>query len=168
MVTQTIFSILALVTLLAAVMVVRTRYLVHAALWLVVTLFGVAIMYVLLDAGFFAVAQVLIYIGAIAILFIFAVMLTRQIMRDAGPQVNSNSSLAAGAALVLFFGVVVMLSQWSGFHVYAPELIGEENKLVELGKSLVSPSAYLLPFELASVLLVAAMVGAIYASWAKK
>src|SRR3972149_8823050 len=94
MVTQTIFSILALVTLLAAVMVVRTRYLVHAALWLVVTLFGVAIMYVLLDAGFFAVAQVLIYIGAIAILFIFAVMLTRRIMQDSGPQQNTNWWLA--------------------------------------------------------------------------
>ncbi len=75
---QIIFLIVGAVTLLSALMVVTARDLVHAALWLVATLFGVAVVYTLLNAGFLAVVQVVVYIGAIAILFIFAVMLTRR------------------------------------------------------------------------------------------
>ena len=71
---QIVFLIVALVTLFSGLMVVTTRNLVHAALWLVATLFGVAITYALLNASFLAVVQVVVYIGAIAILFIFAVM----------------------------------------------------------------------------------------------
>lgn len=77
---QFVFLAVAAVTLAAAFMVVSSRSLIHSALWLVLALFGVGVVYVLLNAGFFAVAQVLIYIGAIAILFIFAVMLTRKVM----------------------------------------------------------------------------------------
>jgi len=168
MVVQVIFLIIAAVTLVAALMVVSARSLVHSALWLVLTLFGVGVLYVLLEAGFFAVAQVVIDIGAIAILFIFAVMLTRKIMQDTGARVNANWWLAGVIAIVMFGGVVFMLSQWPGFSTTAPVLADEENQLAELGKALVSPTGYLLPFELASVLLVAAMVGAIYASWSKK
>ena len=164
---QIIFLLAALVTLGAAFMVVSSRSLVHSALWLVLTLFGVAIFYGLLEAGFFAVAQVLIYIGAIAILFIFAVMLTRKAMRDLGPQTNRNWWLAALVALLFFDLVVWMFSAWPGFMDTA-QALPEDTKLAQLGKALVSPEGYVLPFELASVLLVAAMVGAIYVSWAKK
>ena len=87
---QIIFIIVAAVTLVAGLSVVTSRNLIHSALWLILTLFGVAIFYVLLDAGFFAVIQVIIYIGAIAILFIFAAMLTRRVMQDTGPQTNRN------------------------------------------------------------------------------
>src|SRR5512147_2894529 len=87
---QIIFLIVAGATLVSGLMVVTTRNLVHAALWLVATLFGVAILYAILNAGFMAVVQVVVYIGAIAILFIFAVMLTRKDMRDQGPQMNRN------------------------------------------------------------------------------
>lgn len=163
---QFIFLAVAAVTLVAAVMVVSARSLVHSALWLVLTLFGVAVLYVLLNAGFFAVAQVLIYIGAIAILFIFAVMLTRKVMQDTGPQQNSNWWLAALIAVGGFGGLFVLLSSWDGFATPLPELANEGQTLAELGKALVGP--YLLPFELASVLLVAAMVGAIYVSNPKK
>jgi NADH-quinone oxidoreductase subunit J len=165
---QILFLAVAAVSLIAAIMVVSAKSLVHSALWLVLTLFGVAMLYVLLDAGFLAVAQVLIYIGAIAILFIFAVMLTRRIMTDTGPQLNASWWLAALIAVVVFIGVVVMISQAAIFSTTAPELVAEDTKLVELGQALVSPSGYLLPFELASVLLVAAMIGAIYAAYAKK
>jgi NADH-quinone oxidoreductase subunit J len=85
-----LFLITAVVILASAVMVVSSRNLVHAALWLVSALFGVAVLYALLNAGFLAVVQVVIYIGAIAILFIFAVMLTRREMRDTGPGLNKN------------------------------------------------------------------------------
>src|SRR5574340_1167440 len=85
---QIIFLVVGAVILGSALMVVTTRNLVHAALWLIVTLFGVAVLYALLNAGFLAVVQVVIYIGAIAILFIFAVMLTRMDQREGFPQLN--------------------------------------------------------------------------------
>ena len=78
---QIVFILVAILTLGSALMVVTTRNLVHAALWLVVALFGVAVFFVLLHAGFLAVAQVVIYIGAIAILTIFTIMLTRRVAR---------------------------------------------------------------------------------------
>jgi NADH-quinone oxidoreductase subunit J len=168
MVVQAIFLIVAAITLVAAVLVVSSRSLVHSALWLVAALFGVGVLYVLLEAGFFALAQILIYIGAIAILFIFAVMLTRKIMEDTGPQQNPNWWLAVIVALVLFAGLVVIIRQVPVFNIQPPALANESTNLAELGTALVSPDGYLLPFELASVLLVAAMVGAIYAAWAKK
>src|SRR3970282_1539349 len=93
---QIIFLIVGAATLLSALMVVTSRDLVHAALWLVATLFGVAIIYTLLNAGFLAVVQVVVYIGAIAILFIFAVMLTRRQMSETGPGVNRGWWLSAG------------------------------------------------------------------------
>ena len=90
-----IFLVIAAISLGAALMVVTARKLIHSALWLILTLFGVAVVYGLLDAGFLAAAQVVIYIGAIAILFIFAVMLTRRVMQDTGSQNNQYWWVAA-------------------------------------------------------------------------
>ncbi len=81
---QIIFLLTAAVILGSALMVVTTRNLLHAALWLVVALFGVAVLYAILQANFLAVIQVVVYIGAIAILFIFAVMLTRRELMEKG------------------------------------------------------------------------------------
>jgi NADH-quinone oxidoreductase subunit J len=142
-------------------MVVTTRNLVHAALWLVVSLFGVAVVFTLLNAPFLAVAQVLVYIGAIAILFIFAVMLTRRLVQDTGPQTNRGWWLAALIAALLFVGLAWMVGTWDGFATQAPALAADTNSVRELGAALVSPDAYVLPFELASVLLLAALIGAI-------
>src|SRR4030065_226202 len=112
---QLIFILTALVTLAAAFLVVTTRNLVHSALWLILTLFGVGVFYVLLNAGFFAVVQVVVYIGAIAILFIFAAMLTRRMSQDTGPQSNSNWFLGALIALLMFAGIVLVLINWQEF-----------------------------------------------------
>lgn len=160
-----VFIIVAAVTLAAALMVVTVKSLVHSALWLVLTLFGVGVLYVLLNAGFFAVAQVLIYIGAIAILFIFAVMLTRKVMQDTGPAVNANWLWAAVVSLGMFGGLFYLLSQWDGFSKTMPPLADEGAQIPALGSALVN--TYVLPFEVASVLLVAAMIGAIYVAWTK-
>jgi NADH-quinone oxidoreductase subunit J len=162
---QIIFIITAAATLGAALMVVTTRNLVHAALWLVVSLFGVAVFFVLLDAGFLAVAQVVIYIGAIAILMIFAIMLTRRIAQDDRRQVNANWAWAALISVVLFGALAWMLSGWAGFNTQTSALPPNADPLRELGQALVSPNAYVLPFELASVLLLAALVGAIIVAW---
>jgi NADH-quinone oxidoreductase subunit J len=165
---QIIFLIVALVTLVAGISVVTSRNLIHSALWLILALFGVAIFFVLLDAGFFAVIQVIIYIGAIAILFIFAAMLTRRVMQESGPQTTRNWWLGALIALFLLAGIVLVLANWQGFSTAAPELANPSGRLSQLGLALVSPDQYVLPFELASVLLVAGMIGAIFVAGEKK
>jgi NADH-quinone oxidoreductase subunit J len=116
------------------------------------------------------VVQVVIYIGAIAILFIFAVMLTRRDMRDSSPQLNRNWWLGLIVAALVTAGLVFLLQGWSGFNGTAAELPqGFSTISLELlGEALVSPDAYVLPFEVASVLLLAALVGAVYVAFNKK
>jgi NADH-quinone oxidoreductase subunit J len=122
----------------------------------------------LLSAGFLAVAQVVIYIGAIAILVIFAVMMTRRLVKDVGSQVNKTWWLAAIISLALFLGLIAMLNLWPDFFAPQPQIPTGVDPLLSLGEKLVSPNAYLLPFELASVLLLAALVGAIMIAWERK
>jgi len=162
---QIVFLIVALVTLFSGLMVVTTRNLVHAALWLVATLFGVAITYTLLNANFLAVVQVVVYIGAIAILFIFAVMLTRKDMRDQGAQLNKNWWFGALLAVLTFGGLFFMLQGWSGMSETVTAIPAGFDAVSELGNALTSPTGYVLPFEVASVLLVAALVGAVYVAF---
>lgn len=164
---QIIFLIAAAVILVSAVMVTTTRNMVHAALWLIATLFGVAVIFAVLEAGFLAVVQVVVYIGAIAIMFIFAVMLTRREMLDKGPQMNKRAWLAGLLCVVIFASLIFMLSSWAGFN-QIPLLVGNADTLTLLGQSLLLPSAYLLPFEVASVLLLAALVGAVYVASNRK
>jgi NADH-quinone oxidoreductase subunit J len=165
---QILFGVVAFVTLGAALMVVSARNLVHSALWLILALFGVAVLFVLLDAGFLAVAQVVIYIGAIAILLIFAIMLTRRVAEDTGPQVNPNWGWAALIGLVVFGALAWMLVNWSGIHTQMPALAAGADPLRQLGEALVAPNGYVLPFEVASVLLVAALIGALLVAWERK
>lgn len=168
MVMKIIFLIVAILTLGSAVMVVTARNLVHAALWLILSLFGVAVTFALLNAPFFTVVQVVIYIGAISILMIFAIMLTRRTMQESGRTVNPGWWLAAFLSLVLFAGLLWMFSTWDGFSTALPELPAGVDQVQELGKALVSPNAFVLPFEVASVLLVAALIGAIVVAWERK
>ena len=165
---QIIFLVVAFFTLGPGFMVVTTRNLVHAAFWLVATLFGVAVVFALLDAGFLAVVQVVVYIGAIAILFIFAVMLTRKDMRDQGPQMNRNWWIGALLSVLTFGGLYFLLQGWTGLSKTASDIPSGFDGVGELGNALVSPDAYVLPFEVASVLLVAALVGAVYVAFNRK
>ena len=162
---QIVFIIVAAITLGAAILVVTTRKLLHAALWLILTLLGIAVFYVMLNAGFLAVAQVLIYIGAIAILMIFAIMLTRNLAIDVGSPFHKGWPWALLIALLLFGGQIWLLSNWSGITTDLPELSTRTDPLKTLGVSLVSPEAYVIPFELASILLLAALIGAIVIAW---
>ncbi len=165
---QIIFLLVAAITLFAAGMVVTTQNLVHAALWLILVLFGVAVFFVIMNAGFLAVAQVVVYIGAIAILMIFTIMLTRKVAKDSGAQLNSNWWGAGILSSLLFGGLVWMLFQWQKFQMTLPTLDATIDPLKQLGEGLVSPNAFLLPFEVASVLLVAALIGAIMVAWERK
>jgi NADH-quinone oxidoreductase subunit J len=159
---QIVFLLASAFTLLSALLVVTRPNLVHASLWLIATLAGVAVFFVLLEAPFLAAVQVVIYIGAIAILIIFAVMLTRRVMSDSGPQVNRNWWGAALAAVLIFGGLVALFSQMPAAAALFPAAIVDADGLLEeLGRSLVDVNRYVLPFEVASVLLLAAMIGAI-------
>jgi NADH-quinone oxidoreductase subunit J len=166
---QIVFILVAATTLGSALLVVTSRNLVHSALWLIAALFGVAVVYGLLSAGFLAVVQIVIYIGAIAILIIFAIMLTRKVVRpEGGARYNVNWGWALVAALVLFVTLAWVISSWPGVATQAPPLSPDADPLKELGVALVSPDGYVLAFELASVLLLAALIGAIVVAWERK
>lgn len=159
-----LFLIFAAVVLLSALMVVTTKKMIHAAFWLIVTLFGVAALYAILNAGFLAMVQIVVYVGAIAILFIFAVMLTRKELLDAPKPLNPNWGWSAFFAALSFGGLFMILNQWTGFSSQAgpADIPANLDMVTELGTALVSPDQYLLPFEVASVLLLAALIGAVY------
>ncbi|MFN2126930.1 MAG: NADH-quinone oxidoreductase subunit J [Anaerolineales bacterium] len=165
---QFLFILIAAGTLGAALLVVTTRNLIHAALWLIATLFGVAILFVFLNAGFLGVVQVVIYIGAIAILMIFAIMLTRQVADTKGPRFNENWLWALFISLVFFAAIAYILSLLPEFEGTKPILSSEIDPIKQLGVALVSPDSYLLAFELASVLLLAALIGAVIIAWEQR
>ena len=159
-----IFALLAAVTLGGALKVVSTRSIMHAAFWLFPVFAGVAGFYLLLDAQFLAAIQVLLYIGAILVLILFAVTLTRNPMDPADAQNNRFAipvAMAACALLLALVGAALTLPP-----IPAPEMRG---MMLAPGVGITYVAAigvvllqqYLLPFEIASVLLLAAMVGAI-------
>jgi NADH-quinone oxidoreductase subunit J len=164
---EIIFLIIAVVTLFAALQVVTVQNMVHAALWLIVALFGVAATFVLLNASFLAVVQVVVYIGAIAILMIFAIMLTRKMLVENESQLNTNATIAAFLGVILFAGLVIILLKSGANNISLPSLARDVDPIKDLGIALVSPDAYIIPFEMASVLLLAALIGAIVIAWKK-
>lgn len=147
------FWILAIVTLGAALGVMAARNLLHAVLFLILTFIGVAGFFILLSAEFLAMAQIIIYVGAIAVLVLFAVMLTPHAGQSNG---ETKMVLPAGLlalCLAAIFIFVLTDTNWST--VTTAPGVG----VTELGEALLS--TWVLPFEMASVLLTAALVGSI-------
>jgi NADH-quinone oxidoreductase subunit J len=154
-----VFFVLSAVTLIGAWIVITNRNLYRAALGMVLSFFGVAGLYALLNAGFLAVVQVLIYVGAISILIIFVIMLTRQVMNRQTVQHNTQWFISLVVALALFGVLGYTLTFRAGNH-WMVSSSGVPQKPIEmLGEALVT--TYALPFEVASVLLLVALVGAI-------
>jgi NADH-quinone oxidoreductase subunit J len=164
---EIIFILFGLLTLSSAFMVVTTKNLVHASLWLILALFGVAGIFVLLNAGFLAVVQVIVYIGAIAILMIFAIMLTRDLARGEQGQFNKNLVVAVLMGIVVFAGLSIIILNSGVRDMNYPLMDPRFDTISELGVALVSPNAFIIPFELASILLLAALIGAIVVAWKK-
>jgi len=169
---QVIFLIIAAVTLISAMFVVTDRNLFHAALAMMASFFGVAGMYVMLEAGFLAAAQLLVYIGAISILIVFAIMMTRRLMQSIESPFNSQSVGGLVAAIVSFVGLLALIiigwpdANFQGAAEVSSNVL--EGSVQQLGIALVSPDAYVVPFEVASVLLLAALVGSIFIAWPEK
>jgi NADH:ubiquinone oxidoreductase subunit 6 (subunit J) len=149
------FAVFAVVTLGAALMVVLSQNLLRSALWLILAFFGIAGFFVLLEAEFLAVVQVLVYIGAIATLIIFAIMLSRNFMDPNQPRFNEQYGIVAGFAALLFVALAVVVTRISWPVAIQPPA----NTIEQLGTAFVT--TYAIPFEVASVLLVVAMIGAI-------
>lgn len=157
-VSHVVFVILSAVTLVGAFGAVTDRNLFRAALYLVLSFVGVAGFYVLLEVEFLAMVQLLIYVGAISILIIFALMLSRRLM---SPEYHSRNEqwfvgLVAAIALFAVLAFVLLSASWPTTQAQVPE-----DAIVALGLALVSPDQFLLVFEVASVLLLVALVGAV-------
>jgi NADH-quinone oxidoreductase subunit J len=152
-----VFLIIALVTLLAAVAAMSFRNLVHCALSLVVAFAGLAALYLRLDAQFVGFAQVLVYIGAVAILIVFAILLTRS-GDTPNHAVLAPGWLAGIAVSVIVFGALGLAVLKSGAIVkQAPA--APEVTVKNIGDALMT--RYVLPLEVIGLLLTAAMIGAV-------
>jgi NADH:ubiquinone oxidoreductase subunit 6 (subunit J) len=153
---QIVFWLMTLCAVGGAVGVVSSRNLFHSALYLVLSFFGVVGYYVLLSAGFLAVVQLMVYIGAIAILILFAIMFSRRLMAEGESQANHQWWLSLLLALLLFviLAVVVNTVTWP-----VSGASPAENTILQLGLAFLG--SYLIPFEVVSVLLSVALVGAI-------
>ena len=156
-VAEVVFYILAIVVIVASIGVVTVPNIVHAALFLVLSLLGVAGFYILLASEFLALVQILVYAGGIAIIVLFGLMLTRGREQNL-PTVSAGAqwplALAAGLVLGAALLVAVLDSQW-------PRDVGEVTliNLNTLGGALFRD--WLLPFELVSVVLTIALIGAV-------
>ncbi|MET9733833.1 NADH-quinone oxidoreductase subunit J [Streptomyces sp. NPDC006458] len=155
------FLLVGLVTFGAALVTVTTRQLVHAALWLVVTLGGLAVEYLLLTAEFIAWVQVLIYVGSVVVLLLFGLMLTRAPI-GRSPDADSGNRWAALAVAVVAAAALV----WVVVDAFRTTWIDLDG--ASAGSTAVTGEAlfqnWVLPFEALSVLLLAALVGAIVLS----
>jgi NADH-quinone oxidoreductase subunit J len=147
------FMILALLGLFAAARVVTTDNVVHAALYLVVTLAVVGGVYMVLGAEFVAWVQILIYVGAVVVLLLFSLMLTKAPI-GAGRLDNQQRGLAALVGLAVFAGLGALIVD--GFK---GKIEVTATTSAEIGSSIFR--SWVLPFEIVSVLLLAALVGAV-------
>ncbi len=179
-VAQLIFLLVSFLTLASAIAVVVDRNLFHAALAMMVSFLGVAGLYVTLDAGFMAAAQLMIYIGAISILIIFAIMLTRRMMQAQETPFNSQPGLGLFTAVSSFVLITaVIIRYWptqpdaTVFFASKTEVPASalQASVATLGEAMVSANginAYVLPFEVTSVLLLAALIGSIIIAWPRE
>jgi NADH:ubiquinone oxidoreductase subunit 6 (subunit J) len=151
-----LFYLISFVLILSALMVVTLRNIFHSALFLILTLFSVAGIYILLHAEFLAAVQVLIYVGAVAVLMIFAIMLTSQLASKRIVQSNEQVTVA----LLICFGFLgaAFLSIPSTVWRMADVSLPAKN-IFTLGKLLMTD--YVLPFEVVSIVLLAALIGAV-------
>ena len=156
--TLNLFYFLSFLGMLCALLVVFSKNPVHSVLYLVLTFFTIAGHYVLLNAQFLAVVHVIVYAGAIMVLFLYVIMLLN-LNQETEPHKNNILKIAASICGGLF--LVVLVGSLKGTELIAqqPTHGGELGFVKSLGRILFTD--FLLPFEVSSILLLAAMVGAV-------
>ena len=165
------FGLIALMMVVSAVRVVTTKNVVHSALWLVGVLGGAAAQFILLASEFVGITQVLVYIGAIVVLFLFGIMLTKAELGTSHDLDNNFSQKMVGAAIAAVMAGMLGYVLWGsgrgpmdGFGNTPLNLAGQNTLSLGQTTPQISDSifsTYLIPFEAASVLLLAALIGAI-------
>jgi NADH-quinone oxidoreductase subunit J len=154
------FWIISAITVVGAILAVTLRNLIHCVLSLILFFLGIAAHYFLLRADFIGAVQILIYIGAVAVLMLFAIMLTRNVTGTEGPRETLGGKWWTGAVIA---GVMGGLLVWviRGDKISAALPAGEQAKgsVLEIGRVLVAD--WVVPFEIMAVLLTAALIGAV-------
>jgi len=159
-----IFWLLAIISVVASLVMVRSRNPIRSALCLVATFLSIAVFYITLSAQFIAAVQIIVYAGAIMVLFLFVIMLLNmgagQEMRDKGT-LQTPIAIGLGVSFLvalLFSQRIVTLPRTN----VSPELIDRMGEVQTIGANLYSPAQpWLFPFEITSILLLVAVVGAI-------
>jgi NADH-quinone oxidoreductase subunit J len=158
---QTAFFILSVLALVSGILVITSRNVVHSVIWLIVSLFSVAGIFLLLQAEFLFAVQIILYVGGIMVLFLFAVMLVNVEASLKEARFNRQWQLALGTSLLLMAELGYGL--YSGRHsfrlVQASLAAGTTSNTRLIGSALYGN--YMLPVEIASILLLVAMVGAV-------
>jgi NADH-quinone oxidoreductase subunit J len=156
-----VFLVLALTSVASAIGMLLSRSAIYAALYLVMNFMTVAIFYLLLGAPFIALSQVTVYAGAIMVLFLFVVMLlgTEALAPTSVLPYQRNAALVLGALLVVEIGYWIWRGAMTGLIPLPSSELNSMTSVQAMSKMLFSQ--YLLPFEVTSVLLLVAMIGAI-------
>lgn len=150
--------IISLILIFSAIMVISARNIVHSAFYLGVTLLCTAVFFILLRAQYLAAVQVLVYIGAVVVLILFALMLTRTAV---GKDTNISSKQTVFAAIVSFLLFAALSIVFNITNLGGLEDVSQINIISIKDFSNILFSKYTLPFEVASVLLLAALVGSV-------
>lgn len=158
-ITQILFWLLSVLALFSALMVVTSKNPVYSVLWLIIVFFAISGHYLLLNAQFLAIVNIIVYAGAIMVLFLYVIMLM-DLRKESEPQKNKWLKLAgavSGGCLLLV--LVAALRNTEMQHQTAEVLAGNIGLIENLGKSLFND--YVIPFEISSILFLSAMVGAV-------
>lgn len=151
---------LTVMTVISALMVVAVRNLIHAGFWLLPFFLGIGGFYLILSLEFLFALQLLLYAGAVMVVVLFALMLTRDVMNPNVRQTNRLAIAASAVSAGLMVYLIGAIYRNLGTLTHSPQAVNAEAITRELGKMLLND--YVLPFELTSVLLLSAMLGAIF------
>ena len=158
--TTTLFYFIAFLTIISALFVVLNRNPVYSAVMLVFCFFSLAALYVLLEAYFVAVLEIIVYAGAIMVLFLFVIMLINVGKEIAATSIIVKAKVLPFVLVVLFSLNIILLILWRNEGLHQPNTISSVGNITAIGQALFTK--YLLPFEIASLLLLVALIGTVY------
>lgn len=156
--TQALFWFFFLITIGSAICVVTVRNLVHAAFWLMITLFCVAALYVFLKADFLAATQVVVYVGGILVLVLFGVMMTSGKL-DMNLKMERGQIVLGGIVSAGIFAILLLVANQTEWKISQTPFDSGEGTTRLIGKAIMGD--FLLPFETASIILLIALIGAV-------